>query len=151
VRRTVRKRSGSHNLNKTEQVYQPPAWAFRYLGACLDWDIKQTKSERCKAARIGRTTLYLAEQDERFVQWLNDRLTRVIASEHREVRTALLRLCIGGHLEAIKLWHQLYGDFIPTERRIFDGDLSGVPDKTLDEIYRLLETGRPEGKGAKVN
>ena len=56
-----------------------------------------------------------------------------------------------GNIEAIKLWHQLYGDFIPTERRIVDGDLGNVDNKTLDQIYRLLEAGGPEGKGAKVH
>lgn len=137
--------------NKPEPIYQPPAWGFRYLAACIDWELRQTKSARCKAAKIGRTTLYEAEQDDRFVRWLDDHLGRMVTTEHREVKTSLLRLCMRGDLEAIKLWHQLYGDYIPTERRIVDGALGNIDDKALDQISRILEAGSAEGKGQKIH
>ncbi len=145
------KQGQAGEVDKSGRIYRPPAWAYRYLSACLDIEIKPTISGRCEAAGISRQTFYDARRDERFVRWLNAELSREMAADHREVRSSLLRLCVQGNLEAIKLWHQLDGDFIPTERRILDGDLSGVPDRTLDEVYRILETGRQEGKGAKIN
>lgn len=137
--------------DKGEQKYQPPAWAFRYLAACLDWDIKATVSARCKAANVSRTTYYEVVCDENFVNWLNDRFERTIHSEHREVRTALLKRCIAGDLAAIELWHQLYADFIPTQRNIVDSDLSGLSNEQLAEIARGLAEGTPQGTRPKVH
>lgn len=137
--------------DKTGQNWRPPDWGYRYLAACLDWDLKATISARCEAAGISRQTFYQAQQDEQFVNWLNDRFNRTIQSEHREVRTALLKTCMRGDLAAIQLWHQLYGDFIPTERQILEtGDLSTISDEKLADLARVLAESGSKGTGPKV-
>lgn len=138
--------------HKSEQNFSPPQWAPRYVMASLDAEVKATISARCEATGISRTTFYEHLADSRFVTWLNDELTKAVGVEGREVRTALLRECMKGDLEAIKLWHQLYGDFIPTERRIIeDGDLSGLSNEQLFEIARGLASEGPQGTGPKVH
>lgn len=152
-------RRGKNQYNKKqleaedngERKYIPPDWAYRYLSACLDWEIKATISARCAAAKMSRTTLYEALNDNRFVQWLDDRLSQIVKSEHREVKTSLLKLCMKGDLEAIRLWHQLYGDFIPTERKIVDGDVSRLSDQKLLELARGLAESSTPGTGQKVH
>lgn len=140
--------------DKSGQKYLPPAWAWRYLNACLDIEIAPVVSKRCEAAKVSRNTYYAARKDPDFVNWLNGQLSINFAEEHREVRTSLLKQCIKGDLQAIQLWHQLYGDFIPTERKIVDGDLSKFSDEKLAQLARVLEQFSDEGSegtGPKIH
>jgi hypothetical protein len=126
--------------NKSEQTYEPPDWAWRYLASLLDWEIKPTISARCEHAGVSRPTFYEYSARPEFVKWLDDHCEKIIRSEHREVRTALLRKCLTGDLEAIKLWHELYAEFIPTRRQIVsdERELSDRTDGELIEIARTL-------------
>ena len=136
---------------RIRQPYKPPEWAERYIRAALDWEIKPTISARCESIGIDRGTFYHQMGDPRFVEWFEAAMCRAVESEQREVRSALLRNCVKGDLEAIKLWHQLYGHYIPTERRIVDGDLASLSDRQLMELAKGLAAGDPEGTSQKVN
>lgn len=148
--------------NKDGQKWEPPEWGWRYIAAMLDPEVKPTISARCHAIGISRSSFYEAQGSAQFVQWLEAQLMQVVGTEHQEVRTALVRKCVTGDLEAIRLWHELYGNYIPTERRIVDANVEEGPKEgpnkvrrvgtaTLEAVYRLLETGDSEGTGPKVN
>jgi hypothetical protein len=137
--------------DKSQQNYIPPVWAWRYLAACLDVEIVPTISKRCEVAKVSRDTYYRGRKDQQFVRWLNEQLSENFAEEHREVRTSLLKQCIKGDLQAIQLWHQLYGEFIPTERQILETkDLSSLSNRQLAGSREDLENGS-EGTGQKVH
>jgi hypothetical protein len=78
--------------------------------------------------------------------------------EGHDVRQSLFKQCVLGNIDAIKLWYQLYGKFIPTDRTIFDRggqnrsefieDVSKLTDGELREIYVILERS---AKREKVN
>lgn len=138
--------------NRSGQKYEPPPWAWRYLSACLDVEVTPTISKRCEVAKISRDSYYRARKDKDFVRWMNEQLSENFAEEHREVRSSLLKQCMKGDLQAIQLWHQLYGDFVPTERKILEtGDLSTLSDQQLAELARGLAEGGSQGTRPKVH
>ena len=148
-----RKPTPEELADKSTQKYAPPEWAWKYLAAMVDWELKPTISARCEQAGVPRKTFYDHCMRPEFVTWLNEHVERIVLSEAREVRTALLRKCLTGDLEAIKLWHELYAEFIPTRRQIVsdERELSDRTDGELIEIARTLAAANPHGTGPKIH
>lgn len=138
-------------VDKSKRTWYPPKWAHAYVSVCLDPEIAPVKSKRCEVVGIERSTLWNAEKDPRFVAWFDAKMKSVIAGESRDVRTALLRQCLGGNLEAIKLYHELYERYIPTERKIFEGDIDGLSNQQLAELASGLAKDDPQGAGEKIH
>ncbi len=138
-------------VDKTPQGFRPPGWAWNLLRAYLDPTVNPTVSDRCRHAGIDRKTFYARLKRPEFVEWFKRMLQEGLLSEMSDVRQAHFRECLKGNLEAIRLWYERYGEFVPTERHIFDGDLSRLPDAVLDEIQRLVEAGAAPRKGPAVN
>jgi len=137
---------------KNQENYVPPKWGLRYVKAVLDPEVKPTITARCENAQINPTTLWKAEKNEQFNDWLKGELSKGLGIEIGDARQALHRQMRLGNMEAIKFWYQRYGDFIPTERLIVkDGDLSGVPSEDLEQAYRLVSPKSSSGASSKVN
>src|SRR5688572_15072903 len=125
--------------NETQRRYSPPAWGYKYVLAVLDPEIRPTKTARCEAIGIDRTTLWTAEKDAQFVEWFQQQILLQMHDAH-EVRTALVRKCLSGDVEAIRLYLEKYGNYVPTTRTILDGlgDPSQLSDKQLADIAGIL-------------
>lgn len=130
--------------NGTPQKYKAPAWAERYVALSLDWEIKPTISARCEILGIERSTFYRALRKPEFVAWLQHQSTNAIAGEKREIRLALLRKCLTGDIEAIRLWHELYEQYIPATRPTQPGtgeNLENADDARLADIAVRFASG----------
>jgi hypothetical protein len=139
--------------NVSQQDWLPPKWAWAYVRSCLDVDVAPRDAARAKAAGIDRTTLWKALKDPRFVAWSEEQIQKQLSSEHREVRRALLKKCVSGDTDSIRLWHELYGDYIPTSRQIVDGNINfdKVGDRELSEIARILTRGDSKDTGTQIH
>ena len=89
-----------------------------------------------------------------FVAWYNDQMSRAVLDEHREIRMALIRKCVAGDLDAIKFWHEIYGEYIPTQRQILDRqgerDITELTNGELSEIARILAATGAKGTGPSI-
>ena len=121
--RKLAKASSSPNgeePDKSVQIYKPPNWAWRLLRAFLDPHIKPTITTRCKDANVARATFYEALKQDQFVRWFKQMLTEAVVSDMEEVKLAHLKLCMGGDLDAIRLWYEHYGQYVHTTRVLTD-------------------------------
>ena len=143
------------DTDNSRHMYRPPEWAWRLVGAYLDVEIKPTVSARCKSAGINRDTFYENCRKPEFVGWLNRVLSEAVSSDTSDVRQAHLKECLKGSLEAIKLWYERYGDFVPTQRQIIEGDIEvdagEISNSGLDQIARILAAESKKGTGSKVH
>lgn len=137
--------------DEMRRSYRPPAWAWRLVRAFLDPDVKPTIQARCDDAGVHKMTFYRHLRKPEFVTWFKGLLQEGLLSEMSDVRQAHLRLCLEGDLEAIRLWYERYGEFVPTSRHIIDGDLSELSDGALEQIERILAAGGAQGKGPTVH
>ena len=135
------------------QTYLAPDWAWRYVLSVLDVEVKPTITARCEQVGIDRHTFYDATKNPDFVVWLNNTLERLILGEGPEIRSALRRKCLSGDIEAIKLWHELYGKYVPTTRQIVkdEREISELGNAELSEIARILARHDPKGTGETIN
>ena len=147
------KKQDPTSVTGSVQPYEPPDWAWHYVLAVLDVEVKPTISERCAVAGVRRNSYYDAVKDPRFVTWINDAIERVVIAEGPEVRAALRRKCLAGDIEAIKFWYEIYGKYIPTSRSIVkdERDLTELTDAELAKIARVLAYSGTEGTGEKVH
>lgn len=136
-------------VDNSEQTYRPPSWGWRIVRAHLDVTVKPTITDRCKDADISRSTFYSELEKPEFVRWFNRMLMEAVISDSSDVRQSHLRLCLNGNLEAIKLWYERYGDFIPSQRHILDADvgIESISESKLLSITRILEGESQEGMG----
>ena len=130
--------------------YHPPAKGWSLLRAFLDPTVKPTITERCEVAGIRKDTFYRWTANAQFSAWFRGMLQEGIISEMSDVRMAHFRMCLKENLDAIKLWYERYGDFVPTQKHIIDQkqlSLSVLADADLDEITGILERTRQLGEG----
>ncbi|MGH9339085.1 MAG: phBC6A51 family helix-turn-helix protein [Acidobacteriota bacterium] len=136
--------------NKKPQKLEPNAWAWRLLRAYLDPDVKASVTARCEAAKVDRKTFYRALKNPKFVAWFRHMLQESVISDMSDVRQSHLKLCLDGNLEAIKLWYEKYGDFVPSQRLITE-DLSHLSDRELSKIQELLDGAGPAGESTQIH
>jgi hypothetical protein len=135
--------------DKSQQIYRPPAWGWRLVHAFLDPEVKPTVLARCEEAKVNRASYYRKLRDFQFVSWFSGLLAQGALTEAGDVRQALFKQCLLGSIEAIRLWYQVYGKFIPTDKTIFDrggrsqgdliDDVTKLTDEELRTIYEILE------------
>lgn len=128
----------------------PPKWAWSMVRASLDPAVMPTVSARCKDADISRATFYKALEKPEFVTWFKGVLLEGLLSEMSDVRQAHFRACLKEQEWAIRLWYERYGNFVPTQKHIYE-DVSKLNDDQLTEIERILASGDPAGKDPPVH
>ena len=127
---------------RLERAYHPPAWGHRLVEAYLDVEVKPTITARCAYAGIDRGTFYRHIRSEPFVEWLTGQLQKQFTSEFFDVRQAHLKACMSGNLDAIKLWYEMAGQYLPTTKIVHENEdsLEGLSDRECLEIgMRLLD------------
>ena len=121
------------------QQYRPPSWAWSLAQAFLSMDVEATVDIRCRHAGIHKSTFYRQLHKPEFVAWFKGILRDGVFTESADVRQSLVRLCLDGDLDAIRLWYELFGQFVPTTRSITDHDIRELSNEALDAIERILE------------
>jgi len=132
-------------VNESLRKWTPPAWAWKYVSACLDPAVKPTKTARCAEIGISRVALWKQERREEFVTWIAEQIQAKLGMDRAEVRTSLVRACIFGQgeqqLEAIRLYFELFGTGAQRPPIVVeDGkdDLEYLNEREISDITSIL-------------
>jgi hypothetical protein len=137
-------------LPEKKQIWLPPKWGWDLVRAFVAIDVEATTTARCEEAGICRKTYYAALKDKQFVAWFRQALNEAFIAELSEVKRAHLKLIAKGDLDAIRLWYEKYGEFIPTQR-FLTPDLSKADDSQLAELERFLAQIGENGEAPAVH
>ena len=129
----VKAKNQKKKCTTLQQIYQPPEWAYRLLESFKDIEVPPTVAARCRYADIERSTYYRNLRDEEFCKWLHSQLQKHFSSEFHDVQQAHFKECVKGNLEAIKLWYEVAGAYLPTTKVVHEKEEYG--DSVTDEQF----------------
>jgi hypothetical protein len=97
---------GANQVTKGK-AWQPNPKQMKIVQLLINPEDRRTKTEKCKETGITMKTLWMWMQDERFVNYMNSKVSMYTDAELPEVWKSLISQCKRGSVAAMKLYFEL--------------------------------------------
>ena len=88
-------------------TWQPNPKQLKIVELLINPEDRRTKTAKMEEAGVSRKTFYAWMKDERFISYMNSRLSLYTDGELSEVWKALIMQCKRGNIQAIKLFFEM--------------------------------------------
>jgi hypothetical protein len=112
AKKKVKRKSTVKKRVKKSEDWQPNSKQIKMVELLINPDDRRTKEAKCGEVGITPKTLCEWQRNPDFIKYKNNLLDKYTDAQLDEVWKAHLRAIKTGSVEAIKLYHQLKGNFI---------------------------------------
>lgn len=110
------KRAVKKHVKKREE-WQPNSKQIKMVDLLINPDDRRTKEAKCEEVGITPKTLCEWQRNPEFIKYKNAQLEKYTDAQLDEVWKAHFRAIKTGSVEAIKLYHQLKGNFVEKSKQ----------------------------------
>lgn len=134
-------KEGNDNVTKGNN-WTPNSKQIKMVELLIDPDDRRSRKDKCAEVEITPKTLWEWEQNPEFVKFKKDMLDKYSDARLDEVWKAHFRAIKMGSVEAIKLYHQLKGNFVEKVKQ----ELTGANGGPVEGAFKIIVEEVKEAK-----
>ena len=136
VKRKAKRKSAVRKKVTKRDCQVPNARQIKMVELLINPEDRRPREVKCADVGVTRKTLWEWEQNPEFIKYKNAQLDKYTDAQLDEVWKAHLRAIKTGSVEAIKLYHQLKGNFVEKSKTELTGANGGpIETKTNDDQF----------------
>lgn len=146
MKKQTKKKSVTKKQVKKSQDWQPNSKQIKMVDLLINPDDRRTKEAKCEEVGITPKTLCEWQRNPDFIKYKNAQLDKYTDAQLDEVWKSHLRVIKMGNVEAIKLYHQLKGNFVEKSKQEISTP-TGIQVETKQSDDQFFANLRAQCKG----